>query len=208
MRIALVLGCGRSLNDLPIDLLRQYPSYGCNYIGMSGIQPTYYVCVDYRTLQDYERIEAVARNAETVYLGRALPKSSPIYALPNAVLLSKDRQDFKEERSFAGGTVVYPMLKLAYYAGFDKVLLWGVDFDPDWAHFTTDYPYSGHPDRKIDAMLFHLSLAASVYQKARKRIINFSLPSVLDNIFERGSGLVNPIGGNHEANISRASCPA
>src|SRR3990167_164482 len=188
MSIALVLGCGRSLNDMPPDLLRRYPSYGGNYIGMSGIQPTYYVCVDYRTLQDFEKIEPVARNAETAYLGGALPKGSPIYALPNAVLLSKDRQDFAEERSFAGGTVVYPMLKLAYYAGFDTALLWGVDFDPSWKHFSDDYPSPGHPDRKIGAMLYHLSLAASIYQKAGKRIINCSMPSVLDNIFERGIG--------------------
>lgn len=183
--IALILGCGRSLNELPRELLEIYPSYGGNYIGLSGIQPTYFVCVDYRVLQDYDGIRDTACNAKIAYLGQVLPITSPIYSFPNVVLLSRDLKDFKEEQSFAGGTVAYPMLKLAYYEGFDEVHLWGMDFDQNWQHFSDDYPIFGHPDRKIDAMLYHFQLANRVYQDAGKRIINYSYPSILDAIFSR-----------------------
>lgn len=195
--IALILGCGRSLNELPCELLDKYPSFGGNYIGLSGIQPTYYVCVDYRVLQDYEGIRDTACNAKIAYLGQVLPITSPIYSSPNVVLLSRDKRDFKEEQSFAGGTVTYPMLKLAYYEGFEEVHLWGMDFDPNWQHFTNDYPVLGHSDRKIDAMLYHFQLADRVYRKAGKRIINFSYPSMLDTIFKRRI--------DNETNISRTS---
>lgn len=186
---AIILGSGESLNDFPRELLDKYPSYGCNYIGMAGIQPTYYVCGDYRLLEDYEGISETAKNAKTAYFSPVNPKTDKIYSIPH-VLLSRDKDGaFSEEKSLSGGTVTYSMLKQAYYAGFETVYLWGVDFDPEWKHFRDDYPCPGNLDRKVDAMIHHMKLAASVYKKAGRRIINFSKPSILDTFFERGESL-------------------
>lgn len=185
-QIAIILGTGKSLNDLPRELLDKYPSYGSNYIGLAGIQPTYYACRDYRLLEDYDGISETAKNAEIAYFGPVNPKTDPIYSIPH-VLLSGDNKDFSEEKSAGGGTITYTLLKLAYYDECDIACLWGVDFDNKWEHFRDDYPCPGNLDRKVDAMIYHMELANKVYRKAGKRIINFSLPSVLDNFFDRCS---------------------
>ena len=184
----IVLGTGKSLNDFPRELLDKYPSYGSNYIGMAGIQPTYYVCGDHRLLEDFDGIGETARKAKIAYFSPVNAKTDPIYSIPH-VLLTRDKDAFVKEKSLSGGTITYSLLKLAYYAGFDTVLLWGVDFDPTWEHFRDDYPCPGNLDRKTDAMMYHMRLAASVYKEAGKRIINFSRPSVLDEFIERGVSL-------------------
>lgn len=178
----LVLGNGESLNDMPKTLLDKYPSFGCNRIDLAGIEPTYFVCIDHRTLPE---VYQNAKKAKKAFLGGVCrPQGLAIYELENAEVILSDKKSFYKERSFSGGTVLYPMLKQAFYM-FDNVLLFGVDFDPDWKHFTEDYPAHRNLDRKIDEMLDHMTYASKVYKKAGKRIINFSKPSVLDNIFER-----------------------
>lgn len=185
MKTALVLGNGRSLLDLPREWLDKYPSYGCNYIGLSGIQPTYFVCADHRNVENFDLIKDTAMNAKVAYFGQALPKKdTPAYWLPNARPLYKDTDAFWREENYGGGTVLYPMLKLAYYEGFDNVLLWGTDFDPEWKHFVDDYPAPGNLDRKMDGIMHHMKVAKFTYELVGKRIINFSYPSVLE--FERG----------------------
>lgn len=183
--IAIILGTGKSLNDLPRELLDRYPSYGSNYIGLADIQPTYYVCVDNRLLSDFDGIEKTIRKAKTAWISPVNPKSDPVYLLSNVTVLQKDLWHFYEETTMSGGTVTYVLLKLAFYHGAEAVCLWGVDFDQTWNHFRDDYPCPGNLDRKTDTMMYHMRLAAKVYRRNSRKIFNFSKPSVLDEFFER-----------------------
>jgi len=102
-------------------------------------------------------------------------------------LLTKDTKAFKAERYFSGMTVVYVALKMAYYLGFETVHLWGVDFSKEWDHYRGDYPPPTNParDALMVEMRWHYQLAADVYNRSGRRIINHSYPSKLDAIFER-----------------------
>ena len=173
---------------MPRELLDLYPSYGSNYIGLSGIQPTYWVCVDSDAMRDYDGLHKVAAGARTAYLLAAPARELPISELPNARPIYRDTDAFWREYFVSGCTSLYVMLKLAYYDGFDKVLLWGADFDSKWRHFTEDYPVNPLGNvtliRHNDAIA-HLKIASTVYKNAGKRIVNYSYPSELDEIFER-----------------------
>jgi hypothetical protein len=186
-KTALILGCGKSLLEMPGDLLHQYPSYGSNYIGLSGITPTYWVCIDSDAMKDAS-LEQIASKVEKAYLLAAPARTLPIGKFPNVVPVFADKDKFWLEYFVSGCTSLYVMLKLAYYQGFEKVLLWGTDFEEKWEHFTDDYPVNPLGNvtliRRYDAME-HLKIAAMVYKRDGRRIINYSHPSELDTLFER-----------------------
>lgn len=185
MKKAIIMGNGESLNELPPSVLSSLPSYGVNY---AKYQPTYYVCVDHELLTRHHiKVYDLAKRAKVAYLPQKELGSSNIYELPNVELVTHDRDVFSTERYFSGLTVVYVALKIAYYAGFDEVNLWGVDFNPEWTHYRPDYP-QGDVERRawrMEEMYYHFELAARVYNDAGKAIVNHSHPSKLDSIFQR-----------------------
>jgi hypothetical protein len=191
MKPCLILGNGPSLNDLPTHDLQFMPSYGSNFI---HVQPTYYICIDQKLLTERPmEILARAQGAEIAYLlaeHKDIPAAAPLYALPNVQLVERDRGSFKAERYITGRNCTYVALKLAYYAGFDLIHLWGVDHDEAWTHFTPNYPPDpipqGAPRRQVmRSMEDHYQLAANVYARAGRTILNHSHPSALDKIFRR-----------------------
>lgn len=188
MKKCLILGNGESLNELPRGVLASLPSFGVNY---AKYQPTFYVCVDHDVLtKQWRNVYSLAKHAEVAYLAQKELGSSKLYDLPNVELVTHDRDAFHLEHYFSGLTVVYVALKIAYYAGFDEVHLYGVDHSPDWKHFRPDYPAGDvvNRERRMEEMVYHYQLAANVYNKAGKAIINHSRPSKLDAIFQRRKG--------------------
>jgi len=185
---ALILGNGKSVLDMPEDLLSKYVSYGMNYCLH---QPSYYICVDSTVLLKHAMsVYGLAEEARTAYLSYlhkddAAPKK--LYALPNAEIVYPDRGSFAGEKFFTGWTSTYVALKLAYYAGFDEVHLWGIDRDKEWAHYKENYPPGDPVDElRLDMQLWHYLLAAEVYRGSGRKIVNFSYPSDLDEFIERG----------------------
>ena len=188
MEKCIIAGNGESFNDMPVHLLEDMPAFGVNYC---GFQPTYYVCVDHEVLTIHHRkIYSLAKNAEVAYLAKKNAGSSDLYELPNVELVTHDRDAFFGEHYFSGLTVVYVALKLAYYAGFDEVHLWGVDHSPEWSHYCEGYPVGdvGGRARRMEEMEYHYQLAANVYNQDGRAIINHSHPSKLDAIFQRRKG--------------------
>jgi hypothetical protein len=186
--VALILGNGRSLLDMPEDLLEKHLSYGMNYC---PFQPTNYICVDstiliHRPMSVYG-LAAEAKTAYLSYVHKDDTAPKKLYSLQNVEIVYPDRGSFCQEKYFTGFTSAYVALKLAYYEGFDEVHLWGVDHDKAWAHYRDNYP-PGDPmdDFRFDVQLWHYTLAAEIYKEAGRRIVNFSYPSELDNLFERG----------------------
>jgi hypothetical protein len=191
--VALVLGNGLSINDMPQELLEKYESFGANYIHLCNVFPTYYVCIDTTVLVDNApKIIDVASQAKIAFLssfhdGSENDETKKLYDLGNIMLVHKDEDAFKSERFMSGHTSVYVCLKMAYYMGFRTVLMFGVDHDGGWKHCVEDYP-SGVPttEEKKLQMRKHFAYANSVYRSSGRKIINFSLRSQLDEIFNRG----------------------
>lgn len=185
LKECLILGNGKSLVDVPEFMLNTYPSFGVNYC---LFQPNFYVCVDNDILTNhYQDIYGFVLNSDFAFLPAKNKGSSFLYDLPQVCLVTNDRRAFKEEHFFSGMTVTYVALKLAFYLGFETVHLYGVDFSKEWDHYRADYPPPTNPAREslMAEMFYHYSLAANVYNRAGRRIINHSYPSKLDKIFPR-----------------------
>lgn len=182
MRSAIICGNGPSALNLPA--LPDVPLFGMNF---SPIHPDYYICIDTAVLKyHWQEIYRLAAGAKIAYLSAYHDGSSELYDLGNVALVAKDVSAFKAERFMSGFTASYVALKQAYYLGFDEVHLWGVDHSPDWQHYRAGYPPPA-PDivQRMAVMEEHYQLAAEVYARAGRRIINHSAPSRLDMIFER-----------------------
>jgi hypothetical protein len=186
------MGNGKSLLDIPTGLLDTYESFGVNHIHLSGIQPTYYVCVDTIILTQHPKdIYNTVAKSKIAFLNSnhaddTNPDTARLYGLPNVRLVERDNASFKECRYMSGYSAVYVALKMAYYEGFRRVLLYGVDHDRGWKHFTEKYPPGVETNEiRMDVIWWHLRYANEVYQKDGREIINYSYPSVLDKFFKR-----------------------
>jgi hypothetical protein len=168
-----------------------YETFGVNYVGLLK-QPTYYVCIDSTILtQHADVIYDTAKNAKKAFLNHmyedcVLDNTAKLYALPNYVPVDNDRDAFKDCHFMSGYTAVYVALKMAYYEGYERVYLYGVDHSQEWYHFTDNYP-PGIVTTEIrrDVMWWHYRYANEVYKKAGRVIYNCSELSPLDKIFER-----------------------
>lgn len=185
MKTCLIVGNGPSYNDMPRELLLKHDSFGVNY---APFQPTYFVCIDTDILTNsWRKIYDLAAGAKIAYLSLKHEGSSPLYDLPNVQMVTHDKGAFAGEKYFSGLTVTYVALKMAFYLGYERVDLWGVDHSADWKHYREDYP-PGDVDRRqwrMEMMEYHYALAQRVYTLAGRRIINYSHPSKLDAIFQR-----------------------
>jgi hypothetical protein len=152
-----------------------------------AFQPTYYVCVDSDViLYNPDKIRPLVQHAEIAYLSELLIGVNDLYNFANVWLVGKDTNSFKAEQFMSGFTAAYVALKMAYYNGYDDVHLYGVDHSPDWAHYREDYPAGArNRDKLMRVMEHHYQLAANVYSRAGRTIINHSNPSKLDAIFAR-----------------------
>lgn len=186
MKTAIICGNGPSYNEMPQELLLQYDSFGVNYC---AFQPTYFVCVDHAILTEHHRkIYPLAAGAKRAFLAAKEYGSSDLYDLKNVTLVRKDEDAFKDEKFFSGLTVAYVALKMAFYLGYEEIILWGIDHSPNWEHYDPTYP-PGDRDRRqwrMEMMELHYAIANKVYNDSGRRIINYSHPSKLDAIFERG----------------------
>jgi hypothetical protein len=174
-----ILGNGPSLADVDLSRLEDEVTFGSNRIYLSGFIPNYYACVNPLVLAQFQdEIDAM----ETVKF------------LPNDPLDTSLREPMfssPEGPIWEGHTVTYVLLQLAYYMGFDEVILLGVDHNygevlqpnmevvatgADEHHFSSSYFSDGTrwhtPDLPMSEMAY--SLAKFHYEKAGRKIINAS----------------------------------
>jgi hypothetical protein len=191
---AVIMGNGPSLSAVPRELLGKYPTFGVNHVGLLPFQPTCHVVVDENILKNFpERVYDAAANAEIAFIGnqareKNIPGAERLYALPNVVILGPGELTFPGETAWTGWTSVYVALKIAYYMGFETVLLVGVDHG--LKHFSDDYPVSSRAEElgpmRLAGHRKHFALADAMYKANNRGIINLSPPSDLDEILERG----------------------
>jgi hypothetical protein len=93
---------------------------------------------------------------------------------------------FPGEKHWTGKTSTYPAIKVAYHMGFSRVLLFGMDHDAKWEHFN-GYPQSESDDAARKRMRENYAAAEAAFRNDDRIILNFSKPSELDQIFQRGT---------------------
>ena len=193
-KTCVVIGNGPSLRDVPVEFLCRYPTFGANRIYLKFL-PDYYVVINPLVCQqNHDDIQRIQR---TKYVRAGM-------GLEGYQLHSSTREPF----SFhplkwvnEGYTVTYVSLQLAYWLGFETVLLVGVDhrytFDgkpnekrhmdgDDPNHFDPAY-FRGqdwnNPD--LGKSESYYRWAREVYRRNGRQVVNLTKGSSLD-VFERG----------------------
>ena len=192
----IIIGNGPSLNDIPLELLNAYPTFGTNRIYlMENFTPSYYVSVNPLVIeQSIEEINKLQAGAKFIRhtLADKIDGAHPLRS-GGFWTFSKEPDNYV----FEGYTVTYVCMQLAYWMGFQTVLLVGVDhyFDvkgapneqqvaegKDKNHFSLDYFADGAvwnlPD--LDNSERAYNIAKRVFEKAGRRIINLTTKTALD----------------------------
>lgn len=192
-----VVGNGPSLRDIPLSFLQKYPTFGTNRIYLlDGFDPTYYACVNPLVLEQFNQ-DIVQIPAQAKFI---TDTNDWYWRIPGSLRLHSAKLPafsyHPEDRVYEGFTVTFVCLQLAFYMGFQKVLLVGVDHsfqyqgapneertlngeDPN--HFSADY-FQGarwnNPDLMRSAAAY--AQAYIIYDAAGREIINCSTRTELD----------------------------
>ena len=215
-----IIGNGPSLNKIDLRVLKDEYTFGVNGIFYKhdeiGFKPTFYIVEDNHVVADnIERINNVdysfkffpvkyqpmlALDEKTTFFNMDWEfywKSSPHYCKPR---FSRDCANV----IYAGQTVTYVNMQLAFYMGFTEVYLIGMDFsysvpqssevegctiisqEDDPNHFHPDYFGKGKKwhDPKLENCLLSFQLAKQVYEKDGRKIFNATAGGKLE-LFER-----------------------
>lgn len=194
----LIIGNGPSLNGVSNEILSLLPSFGTNKIFKKFV-PTFYVCINDNEINknrlSIEQIDSKLKFTSSynqVFGSYGLTPSTEVE-------FSLDPLKYVNQ----GHTVTYVCLQLAYWMGFKKVYLVGID------HF---YTQKGDPDEEIiwkgldlnhfkgaevsdndkwncanlEASEHYFQIAKETYEEDGKSIINLTHNSCL-KIFETNS---------------------
>lgn len=216
-----VIGNGPSLNDHDLSLLDDEFTFGVNSLfykyESDGFLPTFYMVEDSHVINDnYEKIDAFhpkihrffpvnyknlikdRKNTSFFRMNRGFyEKRSPNYHIPR---FSKDFS----ERGYCGQSVTMMNLQLAYYMGFSKVYLIGMDFtydipesakisgndiestEDDVNHFHPDYFGKGKKwhDPQLEQVLANYLICKINYELDERKIFNATVGGKLE-AFER-----------------------
>lgn len=186
-----VIGNGKSLANVSNDFLHTYPSFGTNRIYLKYM-PNYYVCINELVARqfkdDIDKLATTKFVTDRVQIDGAIPLHS---------FYTMDFSKKPHEGVCEGNTVTYVCLQLAYWMGFNTVLLIGVDhyykFDgmpherlvasgADPNHFSPHYFSDGKlwnaPDLAGSEEAY--KIARLVYEEDGRKIINITPNSKLD----------------------------
>jgi len=195
----IIIGNGPSLNDIPLEFLKSYLTFGTNRIYLlKGFEPTYYVSVNPLVInQSVDKINKMKCPKFIRHtLAEKITDSIPL-THSGTWTFSKDPMKY----IFEGFTVTYVCLQLAYWMGFKDVLLVGVDHyfktkgkknaevtstgkDPN--HFSPNYFGKGVkwnlPDLENSERAY--KIANRIYQKDGRTIHNLTTKTALE-VFPR-----------------------
>jgi len=195
----LIICNGGSLCYVPREFLSKYPTIGTNGIFKLPFDPTYYVAVNDLAIAEFMSGIKTLKSQKFI---------KNLYAADlDALPLTSDYKDciFSKkpwEWIYEGGTVTYVALQIAYYLGFQTVLLVGLDHK---------YTYNGHPNEEVtvvgvdvnhfcntyfpigtkwnnpDLVQSEISYteARRVFEEDGRRIINLT-PNSGESVFEKG----------------------
>ena len=192
MNIGLVIGNGPSLRDVPLDFLNKYPSIGSNAIYLlKGFTPTYYTAIAPVNRADF--VDTVNKIDCIKIIGERVLNTC---ALKNVIAVKKGQANTFSKNPFKvpaceGWTVTYFNLQLAYYLGWETVLLVGVDH---WSRGRGDHFTNAYYDRKLTTNVTlpdmtyeverYYTKARVAFEQAGRQIINVT-PGTALNVFPK-----------------------
>ncbi|MCB0069545.1 MAG: DUF115 domain-containing protein, partial [Caldilineaceae bacterium] len=218
-RRCFIIGNGPSLNDTDLELLKDEVTFAVNGFFLMAQKlswkPTFYVVEDHLVAEDRkDQIAAFKGPIKLfpVYLAYCLDEGEdtvffrhlPRKSYPDGFDFSTDACD----ATYAGCTVTYTCMQLAYYLGFDEIYLVGVDADysipsdasqssaygvgvldmksDDPNHFHRDYFGKGYRwhDPQVDKMVEAYREAKRVIEGGNRLIRNATVGGKLE-VFER-----------------------
>lgn len=216
---AVIIGNGPSLGETDLSLLADEVTFGVNGIFYArekmGFDPTYYVVEDSSFMRE-NLAEVRAQQAKLKFFP-SMYRS--LYAQDDAIFFNLNRGFYEgrspnagfprfsvdvAQRVYAGQSVTYVNLQLAFYMGFETVVLVGVDFDyvipegddrngevltsrgPDRNHFHPDYfgPGKTWKDPRLDRVALNYSRARAMFEADGRRVVNATVGGRLE-IFPR-----------------------
>ena len=192
---AFIMGNGPSLGSMDLAPLADEITFGMNRIYLlfdqMRFQPSYYVAINDLVLGQFaEEISALPMPKFLNWNQRAAfpDDDSILYLRPRLALQDGFQADMRQP-IYTGGTVTYAALQLAYYMGFDEVLLIGVDhrfaaqgtpnraemrMGADRDHFHPDYFPAGSrwqlPDLRRSELAY--ALADEAFHAAGRRVLD------------------------------------
>jgi hypothetical protein len=200
MKTCLVIGNGPSLKDMPLEFLQSYPTFASNRIYLlDGFTPTYYACVNplvvEQSVKEINKLKCKEKYITSTWAEK-IKDAIPLYSVPMRIF-----SDDPLRMIYEGYTVTYVLLQLAFWKGFERVGLVGVDhtyrymgapnkesiatgIDPN--HFHPDYFSGGtrwnNPD--LEESEHSYLVARKKFDKAGRQVVNLTPGSKLD-IFKR-----------------------
>jgi hypothetical protein len=193
-----ILGNGPSLRQTDLKLLRNEATFGLNRIYMLfdeiGFSTTYYVAINTLVIEQFaDEIKKLTMPKFITWRGRHwMADDEKAIFLDTDYTLPATFATDASGRIFEGSTVTYVALQLAYYLGFQEVILVGVDHhfstqgpanvtvvsqgdDPD--HFSPGYFAKGFrwqlPDLEASENAYRLALEA--FQGAGRRVVDATI---------------------------------
>lgn len=193
---AVIVANGPSLNRMKLDFLRRETVIGLNkiFLGLKkfGFYPRYYAAVNAKVIQ--QSAEQIKAMNCVKFIGRRGADLVPENALTYHIETKNPPERFCHDISLGvheGWTVTYAALQIAYFLGFQDVVIIGMDHryefsgapnethrmdGPDPNHFSPDY-FSGqnwdNPDLENSEASYRV--ARTEYEKAGRRIIDATL---------------------------------
>lgn len=215
----LIIGNGPSLKDVSFDFLNRHIKIACNHYGCACDHNKYLPQAEYWSQLGYNQVQTM-RQREHYYPAiegarLAFVNKHMIGQFPqdNVVgILSRNglglpmpgphgNRAFSGDPLYAVGvgfTQLYVNFQIAYWLGFETLLIVGLDegyeaaqkkygqrhFYPDAAHNSAP-PYHGEQGF-IDGSNYVFGLAKEAFEADGRRIINLSNPT-MDRVFEKGN---------------------
>ena len=204
---AFIMGNGPSLGRMDLGPLADEVTFGMNRIYLlfeqMVFQPSYYVSINDLVLGQFahEIAQLPMPNFLNWTQRHAFPEDETILYLRPRLALRDGFQGDVRQPIYSGGTVTYAALQLAYYLGFDEVILIGVDHrfaaqgtpnqaetraGADRDHFHPDYFPAGSrwqlPDLRRSELAYQL--ADEGFRAAGRRVLDATVDGACP-VFEK-----------------------
>lgn len=201
----IIIANGPGLNNVPVEFLKKHTSLGCNRITLMAPEfvPTYYACLGMNQIDTPEKRATFDPmlghpDCKAAFLNRLYAHEffyDNVFSILGGYTYGMEETRFFSNNPLKvtglGYTMIYVLLQIAFYMGFQTILLVGLDHhypDGPQKHFYKDgevpefevapgplYNYDTREWRKGANIV--LTMANEVYLNAGREIINLSSPS-------------------------------
>ena len=198
----IIIANGPSLSEVPIEFLRRYVTLGCNRISKMAPEfaPTYYACIGHTQLDTAEKRDTflpmlVHDDCKAAFINRMVAHLFPFENIYS--ILGGRYYGIEETRFFSldpmnvtglGYSMIFVLFQIAYYMGFETILLVGLDHhypEGEQKHFYKDSEvpefeiapgpvYDWDSDKWAAGANIIFSMANEAYTSHGRQIINLT----------------------------------